>query len=542
MEARPVLPFINPATGERFGQVAVSTPAEAKAAVAELRAAFPAWSAQPVSRRVAVLRELQRVLIDATDEITAVISQDTGKPRQDALLEVLVTVDMLADACRHAPAWLRREHVASGLYLFKRFYVERRPYGVVLVLGPWNYPLALVLPGVIAALLAGNTVAVKPSEVCAATGVLVERLLARVPALAPYVRVLHGGPPVGQALVTAPPDFIFLTGSSGTGKRVMRAAADQLTPLVVEGGGKDAMLVLEDADLAAAAEWGAWGAHFNAGQSCVAVERVYVAEQVYGRFVDVAVRATEALQVGYDLDPRAPYQVGPITSPAQMAIIEAHMAEALAQGARVLTGGRRRGQFYEPTVLVDVTHAMRLMREETFGPIMPIMPFHDEAEAVQLANDSTFGLSASIWSRDLERAQAVARRLNTGSVIINDTIAHFGVPQLPFGGQKDSGFGRTHGRDGLRQFTQAFGLAVGSAPQALDVAAQLRYPGHYGLAGAILRLVFGVTPRQRSAPLAAAVRRAGLGRVLLSAGAAGLITAAAFAFSARRRSRRAHGR
>ena len=542
MEPRPVLPFVNPATGARFGQVAVTTPAEARAAVAVLRAAFPAWGAQSIAQRVAVLRELQRVLIDAADEITAVITQDTGKPRQDALLEVLVTVDMLNDACRHAPAWLRRERVSSGLYLFKRFYIERRPFGVVLVLGPWNYPLALVLPGVIAALLAGNTVVVKPSEVCAATGALLEQLLARVPALAPYVRVTHGGPEVGQALVTAPPDFIFLTGSAGTGKRVMRAAADTLTPLVVEGGGKDAMLVLEDADLAAAAEWGAWGAHFNAGQSCVSVERVYVAEPVYGRFVDAAVRATEALKLGYGLDPAAPYQVGPVTSPEQLAVIEAHMADALAKGARVPTGGRRRGQFYEPTVLVDVTHAMRLMQEETFGPIMPIMPYHDEAEAVRLTNDSTFGLSASIWSRDLAHAQALARRLNTGSVIINDTIAHFGVPQLPFGGVKDSGFGRTHGRDGLRQFTQPFGLAVGSAPQPLDVAAQLRYPGHYGLAAAILRLVFGVTLRQRTQPLAAAVRRAGPGRVLLSAVAAGLATALAFALGAKRRSRRGHGR
>ncbi len=544
MEARPVLPFLNPATGECFGEVATATPAEALAAIADLRAAFPAWSAQPITQRVAILRELQRVLVDATDEITAVISQDTGKPRQDALLEVLVTVDMLNDACRHAAGWLRRERVASGLYLFKQFYVERRPYGVVLVIAPWNYPFALFLPPVFEALLAGNTVVLKPSDVTAATGVLVERLLARVPALAPYVRVLHGGGAVGAALVAAPPDFIFLTGSTATGKLVMRAAAETLTPLTVELGGKDAMLVLADADVAAAAEWGAWGSFFNAGQTCMAVERVYVAASIYEPFVEQAVAVAAALRQGHSPALDAPFQVGPVTYAQQLAVVERHMADALAKGARVLTGGRGYGLFYEPTVLVDVTHDMLIMREETFGPIMPIMCVADEAEAIRLANDSNFGLSASVWSRDHAHAEALARQLNTGSVIINDTIAHFGVPQMPFGGLKDSGFGRTHGRDGLRQFTQPFALAVGAPPQPLDVATMLRRPGHYGLASALVQVVFGVTPEQRFKPILAAakkVRRSDSGRVALSVAAAGLFGALAFAFSARRAKRRSHG-
>jgi acyl-CoA reductase-like NAD-dependent aldehyde dehydrogenase len=543
MSARAVLPFVNPATGEHFGRVVVASPDEVHAAVREMRAAFPAWSHKSLAERVAVLRELQRALIDARDEISAVITQDTGKPRQDSMIEVFVTVDILNDACRHAAAWLRPERVAQGLYLFKQCYVERRPYGVVAVLGPWNYPLALSLPGVFTALLAGNTVVFKPSEITSATGALIERLLKRVPGLAPYVRVVHGDGAVGAALVGAPPDYIFFTGSTATGKKVMRVAAENITPLACELGGKDPMLVLADADIAAAAEWGAWGAFFNAGQTCMSVERVYVVAPVYDEFVRAAVAAAERLSVGYALSTDALHQVGPITSPAQLELIEQHVADAVAKGATVLTGGRREESFYLPTVLVDVTHDMLVMQDETFGPIMPIMRVADEAEAIRLANDNAFGLSAAVWSRDLAHAKEVARQLQTGSAIINDAIAHFGVPQMPFGGMKASGFGRTHGREGLRQFTQPYAFATGQPPQPLDVATILRKPGHYRLAGALLRLVYGVTPEQRLEPVVELARRqanrGGYRRLAAGLGAAGLLAGAAFAFGLRRPRRRA---
>jgi len=271
------------------------------------------------------------------------------------------------------------------------------------------------------------------------------------------------------------------------------------------------MLVLDDADVAAAAQWGAWGAYFNAGQTCMAVERVYVQSAAYDAFVKQAVAATQALRVGYSLSRDAGHQMGPVTFPHQMDIIEAHMADARAKGARVLAGGQRHGAFYEPTVLVDVTHDMLVMREETFGPIMPIMRATDEAEAIRLANDSPFGLSASVWTRDLARAGRVARQLETGSVIINDSIAHFGVPQVPFGGVRQSGFGRTHGKAGVLQFTQPHGYVVGGAPQALDVATILRQPGHYRLGTALLRLVFGVTTQQRLEPVTELMEQGGPG-------------------------------
>jgi acyl-CoA reductase-like NAD-dependent aldehyde dehydrogenase len=404
---------------------------------------------------------------------------------------------------------------------------------VVAVLAPWNYPFMLALQPMLSALVAGNTVVLKPSEVTGAIGVLIERLLQRLPALRPYVRVVHGDGRVGAALVAARPDFIYLTGSTPTGKKVMAAAAEHVIPVVAELGGKDPMLVLADADLDQAAEWGAWGAFFNTGQTCMAVERVYVAASVYDEFVDRSVAYARKLKTGYSLNPDALHNLGPVTSPAQVTILKAHLADAAAKGARTLTGGNWHGHFLEPTVLADVTHAMRVMREETFGPIMPIMKVRDEVEAIRLANDSPFGLSASIWSRDLEHAERVAQQLEVGSVIINDTISHFGVPTLPFGGVKESGFGRAHGRDGVLQFTQAYSYAAGQPPHPLDVATILRRPGHYELGAALLRLALGVTPRQRLEPVREAVsdqlRKARLSPPHLGLGA--LMVAAVLALS-----------
>ena len=533
MEPTAMLPFTNPATGETFGEVAMTSTAEVQAAVDELRGTAKVWGRKRIDARVRIMRQLQAVLIDARDEISTTISRDHGKNRQDALIEVFVTVDALSTALNNARRWLRRERVPNGLYLFKRFYVEPRPYGVVGVLAPWNYPFMLALQPLQSALVAGNTVVVKPSEVTGAIGVLIERLLQRVPELASYVRVVHGDGRVGAALVAARPDLIYLTGSTATGKKVMAAAAEHVIPVVAELGGKDPMLVLEDADLDAAAEWGAWGSFFNTGQTCMGVERVYVVASAHDEFVDRSVAYARKLKMGYSLSPEARHSLGPVTSPAQVQIIKSQLADAAAKGARTLTGGNWQGNFLAPTVLVGVRHDMRVMQEETFGPIMPIMQVADEAEAIRLANDSLFGLSASVWSRDLERAERVAQQLEVGSVIINDTISHFGVPTLPFGGVKESGFGRAHGRNGVLQFTQAYSYATGQPPHPLDVATVLRRPGHYALGAALLRLARGVTPRQRLEPVREAVA-GGLHKARLSPlhlGLGVLTAAAVLAFS-----------
>ncbi len=489
--------FINPATGNKFGEVKMTTPEAVQNAVHEMRESFPAWRSKSVRERIRILRKFQTLLIDQRDEITNILNQDCGKSRQDGLIELFVTVDMLSQYCSQAPKWLKKRRVSAGLYFFKKCFVEHRPYGVVAVITPWNYPLTLSLPPMLAALLAGNTVVLKPSEVTAATGVLIERLIQQVPDLTPFIRVVHGNSQVGAALTQAKPDYIFMTGSTPTGKKILQAAAENLTPVTLELGGKDAMIVLEDADLDAAARWGTWGAFFNTGQTCMAVERVYVVESKYDEFVKLALANTNEFKTGYTTELDSPYSMGPVTDPRQVKTIERHLDDALAKGARLLTEVKKDGMFFNPLVIENVNHSMLLMQEETFGPIMPIMKVKDESEAIQLANDSSFGLGASVWGRDIKHAKEVADQIEASSVIINDSIAQFGVPMLPFGGVKESGFGRTHGQEGLMQFTRPFSYAVGNPPFKWDIATILRQNGHYNLATAIMGVVYGTSVRQK---------------------------------------------
>lgn len=496
-----MLPFVNPATGEQFGSVPMTTVADVQNVRREMGTAAQTWAAKPIKERVRIVRKLQALLIDEMDAITAVMNQDNGKSRQDALAELFMCVDLISQYCNRAPHWLRRRRIPSGLQIFKRCYIEQHPHGVVGIIGPWNYPLVLILPPVVSALLAGNTVLVKPSEVTAATGVMIEQLLQRVPELAPYVRFLHGDGRVGAALVQSRPDLIFLTGSTKTGRMVMKAAAENMTPVICELGGKDPMIVLEDADIEAAARWGAWGAFYNTGQTCMAVERIYVVGPVYDRFLELFVEETGKLKQGYSPEIENPNDIGPLTFQRQVDIIEDHVQDALDKGAQIVHGGRREGMYMEPTIMVNVDHSMKIMREETFGPVVPIMMVDDEVHAIQLANDSNLGLSASVWSRDLPHAERVAHQLYVGSVNINDTMSHFAIPRLPFGGVKESGIGRTHGKKDLLQFTQTRAFVVGNPPLPFDIATILRQPGNYRLGSGIIHLVFGTTPKQKLKPV-----------------------------------------
>jgi len=341
---------------------------------------------------------------------------------------------------------------------------------------------------------------------------LIERLIQSIPELAPFVRVVHGDGRVGAALTQSKPDYIFVTGSTPTGKKILQTASENLIPVALELGGKDAMIVLDDANIDAAARWGVWGAFFNAGQTCMAVERVYVVESKYEEFLRRSIDYAKEFKSGYTTDPDSSYSMGPVTDQRQVQVIESHLADALTKGARVLTGGKEKDMFYNPMVIVDVDHSMRLMREETFGPIMPIMKVKDEAEAIRLANDSVFGLGASIWSQNISRAQKVADQVQASSVILNDSIAQFGIPMLPFGGIKDSGFGRTHGQEGLMQFTRPFSYAVGGAPIKWDIATILRENGHYDLATAIMGVVYGTTLKQKWETLSQLFRRKSSGQ------------------------------
>ncbi|MGW8318970.1 MAG: aldehyde dehydrogenase family protein [Candidatus Promineifilaceae bacterium] len=535
-----LLPCVNPATGEQFDQIPMATPEEVEQAQREMRQAFDVWRRKPLKERVRILRKLQAMVIDSVDIITETINLDVGKSRQDGLIEVLMVVDRLHQYYRRAPRWLARRRVPPGLYVFRRFYTEPEPFGVVAVISPWNYPFDLMMSPMCSALLAGNTVLLKPSEAAGATGALVERLIQSVPELSPFVRVLHGDGRVGAAIVQSKPDFIFLTGSVSTGRRVALAAAEDMIPYAFELGGKDPMIVLEDADIEAAARWGTWGAYYNTGQTCQGIERVYVVEQVYDQFVDRAVQQTNTLRMGYSDEKECPYDMGPLSFERQKHIVEDHLADALAKGARILVGGGISGMFVEPTVVVNVDHSMKLMRDETFGPILPIMKVKDEAEAIRAANDSDLGLSASVWSRDLQRAQRVAHELQVGSVNINDAISQYPVSLLPFGGLKGSGLARTHGKEEVMQFTQLRSYAVGRPPLPIDLATQMRQPGRYRLGKAVLRLAFGVRPDQRVQPIVEEAERlrerAGERRPATLA--AGILTSlAVFLFALWRRSR-----
>jgi len=351
------------------------------------------------------------------------------------------------------------------------------------------------------ALLAGNTVLLKPSEVSGATGLLLEQLIQQVPELSPFVRVLHGDGRVGAALVKSNPDLIFLTGSTETGLKVAQDAAGNLTPYLFELGGKDAMIVLEDADIKAAARWGTWGAYYNTGQTCISIERVYVAEPVYDAFLMESIKAANNYSCGYSPDLDNPNDMGPLVFQNQKGLIQDHLQDALEKGAEILTGGNIDGLFMEPTILVNVDHSMKIMRDETFGPIMPVMKVKDEDEAIRLTNDSHFGLGASVWSKDHKRAERIAHQLEVGSVCVNDNIVHYAIPELPFGGVKMSGVARTHGKQEVLQFTLPHSYAVGRAPTNLDIAVRLRSPRHYWLGSALMRLVFGVTLSQKTQPI-----------------------------------------
>ncbi|MDX1615352.1 MAG: aldehyde dehydrogenase family protein, partial [Candidatus Promineifilaceae bacterium] len=488
------IPCVNPGTGEVFAEIPVATQEQIERAHREMKAAAAIWGRKPVEERIRILRKLQKMIIDSTDTITEVINKDTGKSRQDALIEIFMLVDRMHQYFRRAPKWLAPRRVPPGLYVFRRFYTKPQPFGVVAVICPWNYPFELSMSPMYSALLAGNTVLLKPSEATGALGQLIEQLIQSVPELSPFVRVLHGDGRVGAALVESEPDLVFLTGSVETGKRVAQAASRSLTPYLFELGGKDPMIVLEDADVPAAARWGTWSAFYNSGQTCVSIERCYVHEAVYDEFVREAVEQVKQLRVGYSPDIDNDFDLAPMTFTRQIEIIRDHLDDAVAKGARILIGGGIEGMIVKPTIVVNVDHTMKLMREETFGPILAIMKVRDEQEALRLANDSSFGLGASIWSADLRRAELLGEKLAVGSVNINDATAHYAVSLLPYGGMKESGAARTHGKEEVLQFTQLQSFAVSGPPLPFDLATIMRQPNHYRLAKGIMRLAFGETP------------------------------------------------
>jgi acyl-CoA reductase-like NAD-dependent aldehyde dehydrogenase len=460
---------VNPATGGVLREFACASEADVFDAVNRARAAQAAWTEFGLKRRIDVLRRFQANLHAKKSEIAAAITREAGKPLPEALVtEVLVVLDACRFLIENAFALLRDEPVPHGNLVtkLKRGWLAREPHGVIGIISPWNYPFSIPATETLAALVAGNAVVLKPSELTPLVALELASLLHAAGVPEDVFQVVVGEGTVGAALVHSPIDKLVFTGSVTTGKRIAAAAADRLLPVVLELGGKDPMLVLDDADVDVASSAAVWGAFVNAGQACLSVERCYVHRSLCESFAQASADKTKKLRVGNGMDPHT--DVGPMIHELQVRIVESHVEDAKSRGARVLTGGTRLPElgpnYYAPTVLADVTHDMRIMREETFGPVLPVMACNDVEEAVRLANDSEYGLAASVWTRDPKRGERVARRIHAGTVMVNDVISCFGIREAPHAGVKASGVGRTHGRFGLEEMVRVKYLDTDQMP------------------------------------------------------------------------------
>ena len=448
----------NPATGKLVGTVPAMTPEQVAELAARGRAAQPQWEAMGFEGRAAVLRRAQRWMLDNSRRVIDTIVSETGKTYEDAqTAEIGYALPALGFWAKHAPRFLADERASSrSPFLLGRKLVSRyRPLGLVGVIGPWNYPLNNSFGDCIPALAAGNSVIMKPSEVTPLTSVLMGEMLAECGTPEGVYQVATGRGDVGAELIDHV-DFVMFTGSTATGRKVAERAARTLTPVGLELGGKDPMIVLRDADLERAANTATWASMQNGGQTCISVERVYVEEPVYDEFVSLVGRKIAKLRQGVPAGPGS-VDVGAITFGPQAEIIDEHVKDAVAKGAKVVVGGHLRqgpGRFYEPTLLVDVDHSMRCMREETFGPTLPVMKVKDAEEAVRMANDSEYGLQASVWTRDTARGEQIAARIESGVANVNEHQLNYFALEVPMGGWKESGLGSRHGPDGIRKYAR----------------------------------------------------------------------------------------
>jgi acyl-CoA reductase-like NAD-dependent aldehyde dehydrogenase len=455
----------NPATGELITTVPLLGAGDLEAMAARARQAQPQWEAIGFEGRGRIMRRAQKWMLDNAERVLQTVVEESGKTYEDAqLADFGYTVAALGFWAKEASRYLADERVPSWnnpVAIGKKLLIRYAPLGIVGVIGPWNYPITNSFGDCIPALMAGNTVILKPSEVTPLSSLLMAEMMRECGLPENVFQVATGDGGTGAALVGVV-DCIMFTGSTRTGQAVMKAAADTLIPCYLELGGKDPMIVCSDADVERAANAAAYYSMNNGGQVCISVERCYVEAPVYDEFVARVTENVRGLRQGEPTG-EGKVDVGAVIFPPQIDIVDEHVKDAISKGARVLTGGHghaERGRYFEPTVLVDVDHSMKCMREETFGPTLPIMRISSAEEGVRLANDSPYGLQASVWTRDTERGESLARRIEAGVVCVNDAQINYTALNLPMGGWKSSGLGTRHGANGIRKYCKTQSLLI----------------------------------------------------------------------------------
>ena len=458
----------SPLDNQVIGEYKISDETEIKSAFLKAREAQKQWAKTSLQERSEALKVLRQSIAADIDNLVDLITKDSGKTRLEALMaDIYPSLELIKYYEKRINKFLAPEKRSTPMTApGNRAYVEYQPLGVVAVISPWNYPFQLAINPTITAIAAGNGVILKPSEVTPAVGQYVGDIINSIERIPDgLIQVMHGYGDTGAKIIAASPDKIFFTGSVGTGKKIMEAASQNLIPVELELGGKDPMIVFDDANLVRASKAAAYGGFANTGQLCVSIERLYVQENIADDFIKLV--KEEASKIRFTKDPTSG-DIGPFTHPDQAGKVEKQIKKALDSGAEILFDGRKNNQ-PGPVIMNKVSHEMEIAREETFGPVIPIIKFKDTDEAIELANDSDYGLNSSIWTKDIDKAKRVASSLETGNCMINDLIKNVGNPDLPFGGTKNSGIGRYHGPEGLRSFTNQKSIMINKSNKDTEI-------------------------------------------------------------------------
>lgn len=459
LETQYKLISLNPATLESVGKVSLASSIECQKALQTAKEAFPSWKTFPVEKKTEIFQRAKKILHQRSQEAADLITKEKGSPLLESLsVEVWGGLEVMNFYPHYVNRSLKAKKTKNHVTFFshKRSSFHFQPLGPTLIISPWNFPFLIPLYDIMSALTSGNTVVFRPSTTTPFIGLFIGEIFIEAGLPPGVLNVITCKVPQAEEMITNP-DFqtIMFTGSVSTGKRIMELASQNLTNIVLELGGKDPMIILKDADLERASRGAVWAAFMNCGQSCASVERVYVASEIADEFISRVLTITKKLNVGNPMEPNI--DIGPMAISSQLEIVDDHIRDALENGAHLMWGGKRiqdlRGHFIQPTILSKVTHDMKVMKEETFGPILPIMTFSDSSEAISLANDTSYGLTASVWTRDKKMASWMAERIEAGTVTVNDHMFSFVEPGAIWGGIKNTGIGRSHGYFGLLELS-----------------------------------------------------------------------------------------